>query len=518
MRDDRTLLALLTLVLFVAGSWGVWGVDVPPYQDIPDHLATITVLLHPSDYPEFVSNGLLKTNSIFIIFGYVLGPLVGVKSVAKAFALLTLFLTSATVPRFLYAFTDRKRMLLGCLFVAPMVHNWWLSMGMVNFALAWPIALWILIHQKRQLEAPSVLRGFGIAVLALVLWLTHSIALLLVGLLVLIEATSAPSWPARIKRLSLLAAPLAVAAPLIALAVFRHATQVGSPQSGTVAATLYDTTLSAVYDLWAHFTYGLTERSAASIAPAVILGGIAIKRWREPLPFFGPRAFLALAMIYFILPYDMPGFGYACQRALPFLWTAALLRVPADLPKAFQLIAFAGSFLWSIGMGVDLRNASREQHVFWSGIEAVPKYAKLLTLNMAPRLYTRNTWSLRHASGLYTVEKLTTAQDVWADSPSMPLFRVRAPEPIQDSVKLRHFLNAAVTSSSWCHALADRGAFTTTCTELWRGEWAELWKQAEPRFTHVVLWGASDEVIALVPSRYQLTFENAALRVYARAQ
>jgi hypothetical protein len=518
VKGDRTLLALLGLALFVAGSWGVWSVDVPPYQDIPDHLATITVLLHPGDYPEFVSNGLLKTNSIFIIFGYILGPVIGVKAVAKAFALLTLLLTSVTLPRFLFAFTDRKRTVLACLFAAPMVHNWWLSMGMVNFAIAWPVALWVLMHQKRQVDEPSVLRGVGVALLALLLWLTHSIALLLVGLLVVIEATDAATWPQRFRRLAILATPLAAAAPLIGLAIFRHATQVGSPASGTVAATLYDTSVSAVYDLWAHFTYGLTERSATSIAPAIVLGAIAIKRWREPVAFFGPRAFLALALIYFFLPYDMPGFGYASQRALPFLWTAALVRVPADLPKVFQGIALAGSLLWSVGMGVDLRNAAREQQVFWSGIVAVPEHAKLLTLNMAPRLYSRNTWSLRHAAGMYVVEKRTTAQDVWADSPSMPLLHAAAPAPIEDSVKLWRFLNAAATSSTWCRALEDRGAFTPACKELWRGEWAALWKQAEPRFTHVVLWGASDEVLALVPSRYHLVLQNAPLRVYARGE
>ena len=45
-------------------------VDVPPFQDLPNHLATATVIEHPDRYPEFVFNGFFKT---------VIGPLAKIR-------------------------------------------------------------------------------------------------------------------------------------------------------------------------------------------------------------------------------------------------------------------------------------------------------------------------------------------------------------------------------------------------------------------------------------------------------
>ena len=42
--------------------------EVPPYQDLPNHLAAVTVIQNPDLYPEFVFNGFFKTNAALFTF------------------------------------------------------------------------------------------------------------------------------------------------------------------------------------------------------------------------------------------------------------------------------------------------------------------------------------------------------------------------------------------------------------------------------------------------------------------
>src|SRR5271155_3044658 len=67
---DRQLATLIGALLFVVAGWPVLFLRIAPYQDLPDHLATLCVLLDPGRYPEFVSNGWLKSNTL--MFGLLL--------------------------------------------------------------------------------------------------------------------------------------------------------------------------------------------------------------------------------------------------------------------------------------------------------------------------------------------------------------------------------------------------------------------------------------------------------------
>src|ERR1700683_4105437 len=53
---DGQLALLLSALLFVLTAWPLLLVAVPPFQDLPNHLATVTVIQHPAQYPEFVFN------------------------------------------------------------------------------------------------------------------------------------------------------------------------------------------------------------------------------------------------------------------------------------------------------------------------------------------------------------------------------------------------------------------------------------------------------------------------------
>ena len=75
--SDAQLALLISAVLFVLAAWPLALVDVPPFQDLPNHLAAITVIEHPERYPEFVFNGYFKTNSALFTWLLFVGRVVG---------------------------------------------------------------------------------------------------------------------------------------------------------------------------------------------------------------------------------------------------------------------------------------------------------------------------------------------------------------------------------------------------------------------------------------------------------
>jgi len=167
------LVAVLGAVLFVLGAAPLLFVESPPLQDLPNHLASATVILHPTQYPEYVFNGFTKTNTALFAWLVSAGPVLGLQLAGKLFTLLTLGAMSWAIPAFVYAYAGRKRAIVATLFAWPMVHNWFVCMGMLDFALGVAVALVLLTLMKEQLEKASIGRGIAMAVLAVGLWFTH---------------------------------------------------------------------------------------------------------------------------------------------------------------------------------------------------------------------------------------------------------------------------------------------------------------------------------------------------------
>ena len=159
---DRHVALLVSAALFVVGAWPLALTEVPPYQDLPNHLAAITVIENPARYPEFVFNGFFKTNAALFAWLFVVGKVVGTKLAARLFALMVLGANAIVLPRFVLALTgSRKRMLIASLFMWPMVHNWFVSMGMLDFALSVPLSLGLLLAIDRQRRTPTLLNALA---------------------------------------------------------------------------------------------------------------------------------------------------------------------------------------------------------------------------------------------------------------------------------------------------------------------------------------------------------------------
>ena len=87
------------------------------------------------------------------------GRLTGTRLAAKLFVVTVLALGAIAYPRFVLSFGGRRRMALSAFFAWPMVHDWFVSTGMLDFALAVPLATLLLVALNAQRQHATVARG-----------------------------------------------------------------------------------------------------------------------------------------------------------------------------------------------------------------------------------------------------------------------------------------------------------------------------------------------------------------------
>ena len=193
--DGQLAPVLRSAVLFVLAAWPLLLVAVPPFQDLPNHLAAITVIEHPAQYPEFVFNGLFKTNSALFTWLYSSGSVVGTRRWrAKLFALLVLALGALAYPRFVLSFAGRRRMVLS----RASSRGRWCTTGSCRWACstsrsACPLATFLLVGSERAAAARRRVASGArrSAVLGVVTWHAHVFPLLVVHLLMAVARRDA---------------------------------------------------------------------------------------------------------------------------------------------------------------------------------------------------------------------------------------------------------------------------------------------------------------------------------------
>lgn len=521
---DAQLATGIGVVLFALAAWPLALTDVPPYQDLPNHLAAVTVITHPERYPEFVSNGFLKTNSALFTWLYFVAKVVGAAGAARLFALMVLAANALILPRFVLHFTNRKTLLVASFFIFPMVHNWFVSMGMLDFALGVPLSLLLMVLIDRQRKTPSVARGLVIAVTALSVWFAHVFALMVVLLLaavhVVTDVTEGSRWRLQARERAgetvRLFLPLAPATVLMLVSLYQHMTEPVGRMTGYMSTGQLLPPWELCYNLWAEWFYGFTWLSISTFVIAVTLFIVAMIRRHEQPTFFSTKALALLATIYFFSPYITTNWFHVNSRFIPFLWMAALLRLPERLPRALLgLLALCG-VLHSVGMGIDFVRLDHDRAKFTAGIPVVREGAKLLPLIFHSKGTSQNTRSLLHAWGFYVTEKETSAPLLFAHSRSFPVM-YKEPPPIRFNHLVLEGFAPAMDRPEWmCDGLRSGGVVLADCNLAWRQEWRDFWNEATPYFDHVLMWDAREETLALVPSEYHLIFDQDKLKIYAR--
>jgi hypothetical protein len=530
-RDGQVAWALAVL-LFCLSAWPLALVDIPPLQDLPNHLAAASIIEHPAQYPELCFNGLLKTNSALFAWLLLVGRVVGIRAAGKCFVVLVLALGAVALPRFVLQLGGRRRMLVSSLFAWPMVHNWFVASGMLDFALAVPLAALTLVELDRQGRHPSLGRSVGIALLGAAGWYAHAFPLLVVHLLVVVHAATRRSWPERWSQARALLVPLAPSTLLVAWSLWLHVTEPAGAMTADVALGRMLPLWELVYNLWAEWFWSFTWLEIATLVPCVLLAGLAIARWREDVrrpdrregadanadvSFFGPVALACLSALYFFSPYVATNWFHVNSRIIPFLWLGALVRLPERLPRWLCAALAASALVATAGLGLDYVRLARDWDRLAAGTSAVPRGAKLLPMIFRSKGTSQNTRSLLHVWGLYVTERQTSAPLLFSHSRSFPLSYREPPPPQFNHLVLEAFAPSMGTPEWMCTTLRTGGVAIEDCEGEWRARWAEFWRQAEPRYDHVLMWSAPAPILAMVPGDYRVTFQRGDLTILERS-
>jgi hypothetical protein len=517
---DSQLALLVSAALFVLAAWPLALTEVPPYQDLPNHLAAITVIEHPEQYPEFVFNGFFKTNAALFAWLYLVGKAVGVSTAARLFALLVLGMNAMIIPRFVLALTgSRRRMVIASLFAWPMIHNWFVSMGMLDFALGVPLSLALLVMlDKHRKEPPSLPRAAAITTLAFLTWYAHVFPLLVVHMLVAIHALLLPGgWRARWNEARRLFVPLLPVTALAIVSTYEHLRESVGPMTAYIHQTKLLAAWELIYNLWAAWFWGFTKLSMTSLVPCVLLGvygAVSFFRKEKAPPFFSGVALAVLALLYIFAPYKVTNWYHVNSRLIPFIFFALLLRVPDRLPKKLAFALGLSAVLYSAAMGVDFVRLDRDRRDFIAGIDAVPQNARLLPLLFNHKGTSDNTRSLLHAWGFYVEAKHTSAPLLFAHSRSFPVMYSTPPPMRFNHLVLEPFAPDMASPEGICRAI---GVVVNDCNAEYRARWGEFWHDATPMFDHVLLWDATPEALAEVPPDYRVVFRQDKLVIMQRA-
>jgi len=521
---DGQLALLVSLPLFVLAAWPLALVDLPPLQDLPNHLAATTVIEHPALYPEFVFNGFVKTNAALFTWLLLVGRVVGLKAAARLFVLGVLALGAIAWPRFVLAFGGRRRMVVSAFFAWPMVHNWFVSSGMLDFAIAVPLATLLLVMLRenvaRRNTLASAVRAAGAAALSLLVWYAHVFPLLVVYLLVALRVVRPGPGrrTGRERRIEglLLAAPLVPSSVLVAGSLWVHMTEPAGPMTGEVHLGKFLPPWELFYNLWAEWFYAFTWLEVATLVPCVTLGLWALYNWRAGPPLLGPAPFAVLGLLYFFTPYVATNWFHVNSRFIPFLWLAALVRLPERLPRSVLVSLGVCAIASSVGMGVDYVRLRRDWERFGAGMGAVPEGARLLPLVFRAKGASENTRNLLHAWGFYVTEKRTSAPLLFAHSRSFAVTYREPPPPQFNHLVLESFAPTMDSPDPLCILTRTSGVAVEDCGRAWRSTWQAFWHMAAPEFDRVLLWAAPAPVLALVPPDYRIIFRRDELTILAR--
>lgn len=222
-----------------------------------------------------------------------------------------------------------------------------------------------------------------------------------------------------------------------------------------------------------------------------------------------------LAAAYIALPVMLSNWNYLNCRLVPFLWVGLALRLPSALPRPVAALLAVCALSFSAVLGVDYLRLDRDRAEFTAGIAAVPERATLLPLMFEQRKTSDFTSSLTHAWGYYTVAKDTSAPLVFAVERSYPITYRDFPPRKLIPPALDEFAERYGTPAKVCKILGQAPA-DPACMAAWRDLWDGFWREAEPRFSHLLTWAIPAEARPMIPPRYHRVFTAGSLEIYTR--
>jgi hypothetical protein len=511
---DAQLIALTATGLFALFAWPLLLVPLPPFQDLPNHVVSAHIVAHPDLYPEFVFNGLFKSNALLTLWLYVFGPY-GLFGAARAFAALVVAAMALALPMFVHRFAGRRAIPVAMLCGWPLVHSYSVSMGFLNFSFGVALSLILATVVDRQRERPTLPRALGMGAFSMVLWYSHPFPLGVLGFLVAAHAFTRPTQRERITAALTLLVPL-VPAGLLSLVTAQHHLVKAEHSTAAHASLFYLNPWELLEHIWLDVSGALTWWGAGTILPAVVLPILAWRRRRDPVPLFSWPAVIGIFAVYLALPTMYSNWNYLNTRMVPFLWAGFLLRVPTRLPRALTVGLALAALSFSVALGVDYVRLDRDRAEFTAGIDAVPERATLLPLEFRRSQHSKFTASLTHAWSYYALAKDTSVPLVFGVERSYPItYREFPPGDLIPPALDRFAENNGTASVACWHLKLPRDS--PECPAILRSIWQGFWTQAEPHFSHLMTYAMPAEARALIPESYHRVFVSGDVEIYARA-
>ena len=94
----------------------------------------------------------------------------------------------------------------------------------------------------------------------------------------------------------------------------------------------------------------------------------------------------------------------------------------------------------------------------------------------------------------------------------------REPPPPQFNHLVLGGFAPSMGKTNWmCDVLRSGGVYVQDCEAAWRERWDEFWRQAIPQYDHLLVWDATPEARALIPTTaYRPVFEQDKLAIFER--
>lgn len=523
--SDARLVGLVAVVAFLLAAWPLLLVPLPPLQDLPNHLAAAHIVEHPDIFPQYTFNGFFKSNSLLPLWFHLFGPdrLFGA---ARAFTALVLAANAIALPLLVLRFAGRSFVPVAALFFWPLVHGFFVSMGMMNFTMGFALSLILLVLLDRQRERPTAAGGLGIAVLSVIVWYAHAFPLAVVAGVAGLAALRRPTWRQRLRDAGALFLPLAPAAVLAAVSAQHHLAKVEGA-TGWARSFVYQNPWEILLHLWTDASGAFTRWGSMTLLPALLLPVFVWRQQRaeraravadgevtaRPLLSWTAQAMLAAG--YVGLPVMLSNWWHFNCRLVPFLWAGMLVRLPPRLPRPIAGALLVCALSFSVVTGIDYVRLDRDRREFTAAMDVLPPRATLLPLMFRQRKSSTFTSSLTHAWGFYTAQKDASAPLVFAVERSYPITYREFPPRALIPPALDRLAESMGTPAGVCKRLGQF-SLDAACYAAWRQVWSEFWLQAEPRFSHVVTWAMPAEARPLIPARYRRIFASGDLEAFAR--
>jgi hypothetical protein len=110
--------------------------------------------------------------------------------------------------------------------------------------------------------------------------------------------------------------------------------------------------------------------------------------------------------------------------------------------------------------------------------------------------------------------KDTSAPLVFGVERSYPITYREFPPRALIPPALDRFAELYATPAKVCKVLRQF-PIDAACLAAWRELWGAFWREAEPRFSHVLTWAIPDEARPIIPARYRRVFAAGELEIYA---